>query len=154
MKILQLIATIIFILNIFSIILGNIFIQTECEKKIRAHIIFNLISVAIFIVCVFTIKNTYLPDQKRYIHSVKKESEIHGSFAMFGGTIDQEQYYFVYEKDKYGYLLKKYNTDQTRIVEDENKHPYVVRKDALFKDSATYILHVPKNTLVLQYRIE
>lgn len=154
--------SLLFIFCIFDlgfILFGWAFFDTYDEHWGRKVGLSTIISITLFVVSAFSISQIHLPDEKYNIYSVKREGEIEGHFGIFGGSIHTEQYYFVYQKDKYGYVLEKYPANTTSIVEDEEDQPYVIEKDFWWKNNNNArnyknIIHVPKGTLILEYRIE
>lgn len=146
------------ILFILSILIGTgivlwIFVcGFDGFSKIK--VIVGLTMIAAFISLIIGINSIHIPDIKHNIYSVKSEKNIEGRFGIFSGYIEEEHYYLVYIKQGGGYLLKKYPSSKTYIFEDENKQPYVVEKDAMWKDTERFIIHVPDNTIILKYKIE
>lgn len=86
--------------------------------------------------------------QKVDIESASMAGQTHGAFSLFGGTIDEQQYYFFYVKEDNGLMLDKSEADATVIVETDDKKPHIVKRHC--KDNTIY---VPGNTVIKDYSV-
>ncbi len=88
------------------------------------------------------------PTTTTEIKSVSLNSELEGSFVIFAGSINQEQYYFFYKEKGDGFMLDKVSAEQTIIIETDET-PRLV-----FSPCYENKLYVPKGTLILDYKID
>lgn len=85
------------------------------------------------------------------IVSISRNGEVEGSFVLGCGHIDSKSYYVCYTIQDNGYMLKKYNTDTTYIVETDEMTPcvYECKESKTFK--YTNVIYVPYNTIVTTF---
>ena len=78
--------------------------------------------------------------------SVRRESEVEGSFYIFYGHVDIEDYYKFYYNTDEGIKLGKVETDRSRIIEDDGMDPSVWKIKEMGEDYY-YTIYVPSGTV-------
>ena len=77
------------------------------------------------------------------------ESLIGSTYLTFG-EVNTSPYYYFYKVNKDGSKeLTKVLAESSKIYEDENKKPYVVKKSTMF--TSTYEIHIPQNSIIKKY---
>lgn len=82
------------------------------------------------------------------IESASLSGQTDGSFGLFGGSIDEEQYYFFYVNEGEGKMLEKVKADETIVIETDKRRPHIVR--IWCQDDRLY---VPKGTVIKDYHV-
>lgn len=103
-------------------------------------------------VCAGMLIDTYICtgeiQRTQHIETASLGSEVEGSFAVFGGTINENQYYFYYTEQGEGLELDKQLAETTTIIEKNDVTPrvewYNCRNDKLY---------VPNGTVVKDYNV-
>ena len=92
-------------------------------------------------------------DYKVYdIVSLERDSELHGSFALGYGHVDEcPVYYFYIETDK-GYKLKSIETEYTYIQENDDIEPSVYHYKKSGEHYSHYTIYCPTGTVVRDYK--
>ena len=98
--------------------------------------------------------------EKHYIISIERNKFLNGKFLLGCGIIKGTMYYFYYEGLNNKYVLRKIKTDDTVIVEGEEK-PCLLKKFYpiqigwwYIKDSETkYEIYVPNNTILRKFKL-
>jgi len=104
------------------------------------------------------------------ICSIDKDSNINGNFFLGIGSINSTTCYTYYlVKDSNTFIMDNVPTNCTKIIEDEENNPYVVRKKTvsakdqerwkdwqsvmeIIKDCDSIEIHVPKGTIVKTFK--
>lgn len=137
-------------------------------EKIFSRIIITIIGsliglfigfLLIFSIC-FCLPKEYVQREVE-IYSLFNSSQISGNFFLGSGSIDNEEYYFCFEKDENGVFRRlKLKVEECGIIESDETPKYVYKSviskfDNLFclgelwkKDDK---LIVPKNTIIRKY---
>jgi hypothetical protein len=102
------------------------------------------------------------------IYSIHLSDGIYGSFSLGYGTVSSyNQYLYYKDSGTGGLLLDSVRADGTVIYQDENEHPYVRKTENVAVDTKTgeinrfnlrnysvkYEIHVPKGTVVEEYKL-
>lgn len=102
------------------------------------------------------------------IYSIHLSNSVYGSFSLGYGTVSSyNQYLYYKDSGTGGLLLDSVKADGTVIYQDENDKPYVRKTENVAFDtktgianrgnlrnySVTYEIHVPKGTVVEEYKI-
>lgn len=70
---------------------------------------------------------------KTEIFSIINNSGVEGSFFLGSGHIESNLYYFLrIGNEKDGYIIKKYNANETYIIPEDTKNPYVIEKTKIY----------------------
>ena len=98
-----------------------------------------------------------------YIYSAFNSTDTEGHFGLFSGSVEGIEYYYVFYKSNYGYERAKREVYKTSIVETDSRRPEIVKlytrydNSGFFKwwDSSQhkYIMYVPKNSVIKEFRI-
>lgn len=83
-----------------------------------------------------------------YIESASLDGQMSGTFGLFGGTIDEDQYYFFYVEESGGRVLHRAPAEDTAIIETDDREPQYVKIDC-----ATDKLYVPEGAVVAGYDV-
>jgi len=148
-------------------------LKINSDKFFNYTGLFVMISTAILFVCgvVMSIKVSTTEElsrvEKSYnIYSLRNEDGISGTFFLGSGSIENEIYYVVLAKNKHGYyqeIIKGTvyfveSDEETPRVEKIDYYKYGVNESMLFNFSWVqrkhYVIYVPKNTLIIDYRID
>ena len=124
----------------------------------------------LIIVEVFNLQyETGRQNSKTEIYSLKSGIQIKGEFFMFGGIINGTEYYYMYQSnDKGGFTRLNLPVSNCEIYQDEDNKPYIFQQKVEytvskwiaiwpeFKDykDSTIEIHVPKNTIIQQYKLD
>lgn len=102
------------------------------------------------------------------IISINRQSQIQGSFILGTGSIRSVTYYYAYVNTDSGYLLTKYRTNKSYIVETfdaptvEAYHyscPKPILSFLLFGEhtakryNTKYVINVPKHTIMQEFKL-
>lgn len=87
------------------------------------------------------------PAKVTEIESASISGKVEGGFGLFGGTIDEEQYYFYYTRQGKGLVLEKSDASDTVIIEG-TQNPRIKTHPC-----RTNELYVPRNTVILDYSV-
>jgi hypothetical protein len=127
----------------------------------------GLIIFIFLIVIGINCKTEPVETTKQNIYALKDNTEIHGSFSLGFGTVDDEQYYYYVTKDAQGFKkICKLKTSESVIKEENISQPYIQKREYRYKSSfarfmfgeysgvVTYEFHVPKRTVTTQYKVD
>jgi len=107
-------------------------------------------------------------DHKVEIYSLRNTENLQGQFFFLGGGyIDQQEYYYMFIKDeKGGFNRFKLEASNSTIYQDADETPYVYWQEIVTATSpqvtwfniesihnTLYELHVPKNTIIQQFKV-
>ena len=90
---------------------------------------------------------------------LKNNSEINGGGVFFlgigGFNINEKQKYYFYKQVGNGYILDSVVADKyVLIIEDEEKQPYmVIKQDYCYSNTRTTEFHIPKNSIMQNYKL-
>ena len=96
-----------------------------------------------------------IPETTAYtsVYSIGDGTQIHGSFALGGGYINQESMYFYYTPAVRGGLIKcSVPQDETVVFMDTPTNPYI-KAYSWMGFARGYDLHVPPGTIIQQYSL-
>ena len=119
--------------------------------------VLTVLSIGIILVLVSGCIDIYSHEQpeKIYIISLDAGNEVSGSFILGGGQIGTDSFYYYYQKNAdNSYVLKKAETDRSKIFMDTNggingdfgESPYV-----LVYPGKWYEFHVPSKTIIQRF---
>lgn len=136
-----------------------------------------LFLVGLFLLIPSAIYNDYLiehADQyevseisQENIYALQDNGEIHGSFFLGSGTVDEVNYYFYIVEGPMGKSIEQENLDYCFIDDSlpDGEQPYISEiviesdnffaKTCLYTNKATvYVFHIPKGSIIENYRID
>lgn len=97
-----------------------------------------------------------------YVYSLKNQNDTEGSFFLGSGNIDQIEYYYYFYRGKYGYDRGKLPINNVSIVETDTRKPELTQVYNIYdttnlllwapNPTEQYILYVPKNTIIRQFK--
>jgi hypothetical protein len=90
------------------------------------------------------------------IKSLNLGSQVHGSFVLGFGSIDNKEYYYLYQQDGEGWIYRKLYADTWRLVEQDSL-PELKTSECLQGSSIvnrTLDILVPKGTIMQQYNAD
>jgi len=136
------------------------------NEDIEGIVALIAIIAAVFIVS-FGFSTSLQPDYVVPIASLNDNSRIYGSFTLGSGSVKSEPVFVVYSQLRNGgYQLETYPADQCTIYMDSDTLPHIqVYRTVVsfyslqlpgceFPSWRTYDIHVPKGTIVQQYRLD
>lgn len=102
------------------------------------------------------------------IVALKDNSNINGSFTgsifISSGYIEQQMHYFYMCNTNKGKLMRKVSSDKTYIIETNEKQPYIICKQEIYKDERAnywlekseveYYIYVPEGTVDTTYKVD
>lgn len=100
------------------------------------------------------------------IYALKDGGQIGGSFFIGTGTVEEEQYFFYVTDKGEGKTIDKQLVEESTVIEDNNRHPEIVKCDERFKSGfvrfmfgdymgdATYKIYVPEGTVTTDFTID
>ena len=97
------------------------------------------------------------------LHNLQDESQIHGSFSLGSGYIDEEPCFVFYEMEDNGYVLRSVPADKSKIIEDENDKPFIRRYETYSEGRLTrskmyhdwrFEFHVPQGTIIKEWYLD
>lgn len=101
------------------------------------------------------------------IYALQDNGEIHGSFFLGSGTIDEVNYYFYIVEGPMGKSIEQKDIDYCFIDDSlpDGEQPYISElyiesdnffaKTCLFTHTAkVYVFHIPKGSIIENYRID
>lgn len=105
------------------------------------------------------------------IYSLKSEESFTGRFCLGSGYISSSKYYYMFERDnRQGLHLINLNAGNCYLFQDENRNPYISWQVVTYrlnrwvhvwpntdfwhwKKDTTYDIHVPENTVFLEFKV-
>jgi len=90
----------------------------------------------------------YNSPQTEKIRSASLSDQTEGTFSLFGGSIDEGNYYFYYAQNGRGLELRKTPADTTIIIETDNRKPEIKRIHCRHNK-----LYVPENTVIKKFEV-
>lgn len=106
---------------------------------------------------------------KQNIYSIRDDSSIEGNFGggifLVRGTIEEVDYYYYWVETKDGMYRKKKKADNSYIVEEDIKQPYVETFEHICKfiggeegecldEDNKYVFHIPKGSIKYNYNLK
>ena len=92
-------------------------------------------------------------DNKVYdIVSLERNSEVHGSFALGYGHVDECPVYYFYIETDNGYKLESLGTEYTYIQENDDIEPSIYHYKKSGEFYSYYTIYCPTNTIVRDYK--
>lgn len=101
------------------------------------------------------------------IYALQDNGEIHGSFFLGSGTVDEVNYYFYITEGPMGKSIEQKNIDYCFIDDSlsADEQPYmskiVIESDNFFAKTClftnktnVYVFHIPKGSIIENYRID
>lgn len=169
-----------FILTTFLIssLLSILYYKNTGKEPIAMFIIsFSIIAISVGIYIHIEKNNT--PYNEVEIHdseiiSIKRDKDMEGDFFLGSGQINSENYYYFYENTNYGVKLGKIKTENTYIIETDERSPEIVSVHRIYYNQGFFnfnkttktsdecgcmdnrirtILYVPKGTIVSEFSL-
>ena len=121
-----------------------------------------ILPVIIIIVIGFIIYSSYHPVeqpcefQDTPIYSLRTNEAVTGGFFLGIGGFGSTTYYYVYEANMDGYILKKYNADHMRLVEANTTPVHRIVKNNIGCINTLPLdgsLIIPPGTIKIEYRV-
>ena len=98
-----------------------------------------------------------------YIYSLKNQNDTEGDFLLGSGNIEQKEYYYYFYKGVNGYNRGKINVNSVSIQETNSRRAELVEiyrtysQDGFIRwqpqSTNRYIMYVPKNTIIKQFKV-
>lgn len=100
------------------------------------------------------------------ITALKDNSELHGSFYLGSGSIDEETYYYFMTETNKGKKMDKVSTKDAYLNEGETENTYIEVYDLVFTNSIAkflfgessgydeYIFYIPENSVTTEFNVD
>lgn len=155
---------ILFIIAVLVVIYMVKRAQNKSEMAFSCLILMTSVLICIAIASSITTKTFYKPKKieltQTEIVSLSADSQIHGSFILGTGRVNEESVYYIYEKvNRTDYILTTLEASKC-VIRESSKQPTVITYRNQYKWSwfstpmksdNYYIIRVPQNTLVKNF---
>ncbi len=103
--------------------------------------------------------------KKQEIYSIKDSQSLNGSWTLFGGSIEEVDYYFFWIETENGKYKQKLEQDKSYIIEENIEQPYYEKIEQICRNidgletgcmykNNYYIFHIPKGSIKYDYDLQ